>query len=252
MSSFIRVVVGFVVMAVAASLHALVLLVLFPSRNLRIRACNLWGWVVGPFFVWLSGSKVTLTGAEHLDRARPAIYVTNHTSTLDIFIGIGLGPLGTVGVAKREVVYYPFFGQLYWLSGHLRIDRGHRGRAIAAMQELSAVVRRYRLSIWMWPEGTRSRDGRLLPFKKGIYHLAIGTGLPVVPVVIAGAQQTWVKGTMKLRPCDITVDVLPAIDTSTWADQDCDDVIASLRQVFIDALPEAQRPLTADAAAAGA
>lgn len=243
MSSTVRISAGFVLMAFATTVHALILLVLFPSRNLRIRSCNYWGWIVGRAVVWIAGSTVTMHGAEHMDPAKSVIYVSNHTSALDIFIGIWQAPAGTVGVAKKEVVLYPFFGQLYWLSGHLLIDRGDTTKAIAAMQELTAIVRSYNLSIWMWPEGTRSKDGRLQPMKKGIYHLAVATGLPIVPVVVAGAHRVWEKGGMRIRPCDVHVRVLPPIDTSSWPDRDMAEVLAELHATFAEQLPVDQQPL---------
>lgn len=246
-SSLVRIGIGFLYMVVATILQGALMLLLLPWRNLRIRSCNYWGWVTGRFGMWISGSRFRVVGGEHFDGKRPAIYVSNHTSTLDIFLGIHVSPVGTVGVAKKEVVYYPFFGQLYWLSGHLRLDRGNHTRAMKAMKELERIVRRHRLSIWMWPEGTRSRDGRLLPFKKGIYHLAVAVGLPVVPVIVTGAQNTWKKGQMRLVPADVLVTVLPAIDTSGWKDRDAEEVVAELHALFVSHLPEDQRPLPAAA-----
>jgi 1-acyl-sn-glycerol-3-phosphate acyltransferase len=247
MPSWLRITIGLTYMAIATALHAVLMILLLPWRNLRIRACNYWGHVSGRFCVWLSGSTVTIDGWEHLDPSRQVIYVSNHTSILDIFLGIWLSPVGTVGVAKKEVVWYPFFGQLYLLSGHLRIDRGSTQRAVAAMRDLARIVDSYRLSIWIWPEGTRSRDGRLLPLKKGIWHLAVGTGLPVVPVVVSGAHRVWKKGSSRIEPADVHVQVLPAIDTSDWGERPIQDVLAELHAVFAAHLPPDQQPLAAAA-----
>jgi 1-acyl-sn-glycerol-3-phosphate acyltransferase len=242
MMSFVRLSVGVVYMAIATLVHALILLALFWSRNLRIRSCNYWGFVTGRFCMWISGSTLTVVGAEHLDGSRPAIYISNHTSALDIFMGIWQAPVGSVGVAKKEVVYYPFFGQLYWLSGHLRLDRGNHERAMASMRELADIVRAFGLSIWMWPEGTRSRDGRLLPFKKGMVHTAIETGLPVVPVVVSGAHKAWEKGTSRIRGVPITMTVLPAISTAGWRDRPAQEVVDELEALFCAHLPADQHP----------
>ncbi len=241
--SNVRIGVGLVYMAVATLLHSLLLLLMFPSRNARIRACNYWGWLTGRFCMWLSGSTLTISGGEHFDGSRPAIYISNHTSILDIFLGIWQAPAGTVGVAKKEVVYYPFFGQLYWLSGHLMLDRSNHHRAMEAMEDLHRIVSGYGLSIWMWPEGTRSRDGRLLPFRKGLWHLAVQTGLPIVPVVVAGAHEAWKKGSVKIHYADITVTALPAIDTSDWKDRGMEECIEEVHALFRDCLPPSQLPL---------
>jgi lysophosphatidate acyltransferase len=240
--SALRIAAGLLVLAVASTVHALVLLALMPWRGLRIRSCNVWGWVVGRTLLALGGVQVTVDGRALLRADRPAIYVSNHTSIHDIFLGIWLGPLGAVGVAKKEIVYYPFFGQLYWLSGHLLLDRGNHERAVAAMRTLVRHVKRYGLSIWMWPEGTRSRDGRLQPFKKGLWHLAVETGLPVVPVVVSGAHRTWAKGSLRLRPAEVRVTVGPEIDTSGWKDRAIDSCLEEVRAVFVAGLPGDQLP----------
>ncbi len=176
----LKLTVGLAVIAGVAVLQTLILLAVLPSRTTRIRSCIVFERLVGFSCVWLSGCRLSVTGREHLDRRRPAIYALNHTSLIDLFLVLRLMPYGSVGVAKKEVVRYPFFGQMYLLTGHLRIDRGHHTAAIASMRSLGDLVRRARLSIFITPEGTRSHDGRLLPFKKGLVHLALQTGLPVV------------------------------------------------------------------------
>ena len=155
---------------------------------------------------------------------------------------------GTVGVAKKQVVWYPLIGVLYLLSGHLRIDRSNSAQAREGLREMGDIVRKNRLSIWMWPEGTRSRDGRLLPFKKGIIHLALQTGLPIVPVVVTGAHLAWTKNSFAVRRVPIGVHVFPAIDTSSWTVDKVDAYAEQLHQVFADALPPEQRPVTTQAA----
>jgi 1-acyl-sn-glycerol-3-phosphate acyltransferase len=240
---WLKVVIGLVYMAIAAPLHGVLMVFLLPWRNLRIRACNYWGWVSGRFILLLSGSDVVVAHGERMRADRQVIYVSNHTSVLDIFLGIWLSPVGTVGVAKKEVVWYPFFGQLYFLSGHLLIDRGDHGKAMKAMQELVRIVRTFRLSIWIWPEGTRSRDGRLLPFKKGIYHLAVETGLPVQPVIVKGAHGAWGKGGLDIRETRIDVEVLEPLDTSSWKDRPMEECLQELHGVFLQHLPPEQQPL---------
>lgn len=240
---------GMVTMAVAVTVHFLVLLVLLPSRVLRIKSCNYFGKVVGPAMMWLSGSPVAWYGTENLDPKRPAIYISNHTSIVDIFLGIWLSPVGTVGVAKKQVIYYPFFGQLYWLSGHLRIDRSRSRSAVRSLRELARIVHDNGLSIYIWPEGTRSRDGRLLPFKKGIVHLAKQTGLPIVPVVVHNAHKCWEKSSLAVRRTNIRVDILPAIDTSEWQLSTINEHLELLHGQFVETLNEEQRPKEIAAAA---
>lgn len=240
----LRVITGTLIFAVLVAIWCLLLIPLLPWRVLRIKACNYFGKVAGSTLMWLSGSPLQIDGREHLDPARPAIYISNHTSAADLFLGMWLAPVGTVGIAKKQVVYYPLLGQIYLLSGHLRIDRGNSARAVESLRQLSEIVRRHRLSVYLWPEGTRS-NGPLLPFKKGVVHLAIQTGLPVVPVVVSGAHELWVKNTLRVRPVPVRVQVLPAIDTTGWSADHLEDHLATLQSAFADALPEAQKPLAA-------
>jgi 1-acyl-sn-glycerol-3-phosphate acyltransferase len=218
---------------------------LLPWRVLRIKACNYYGKAAGRTILWLSGCPLTVEGWENLDRSRPALYVSNHTSLMDIFLAMWISPVGTVGIAKKQVVWYPFLGQLYLLSGHLRIDRDDPTRAVESLKHLAAYVREHGLSVFIWPEGTRSRDGRLLPFKKGVVHLAVQTGLPIVPIVVEGAQQAWIAGTLLVRRVPITIRALEAIDTTGWTAGTLDGHLAELHDRFRAALPESQQPVAA-------
>jgi lysophosphatidate acyltransferase len=247
--TFVKLSVGFVFMGIGGTFFLLVCLLLLPFRVARIKACNVFGKTVGRAIMWVSGCRLTWKGTEHLDASRPAIYISNHTSSLDVFMGMWLSPMGTVGIAKKEVIYYPFLGQLYLLSGHLRIDRSSPRKAVQSLKDLATYVKDNRLSIFLWPEGTRSRTGRLKrPFKKGFGHLALQTGLPIVPVVVKGAQRSWVKGELKLRASDIEIEVLPPVDTSGWTKRKLAEHLAEVEQMFVDVLPEDQWPEVAEAA----
>ena len=249
LSTVLRFTVGTVVMGLSAVVFIVVLLVLLPFRNTRARACNIFGRTVLRAMVVISGCPVTITGREELDGNRPAIYISNHTSIIDIFLTAWLTPIGTCSVAKKSVIYYPFFGQLYLLSGHFRIDRGNREKAVASMKEIAVRARKHNLSVMLFPEGHRSRDGHMLPFKKGVIHMAVQTGLPVIPIVLVNVHGAWESKSMRLGRVPLGVHVLPPVDTSKWSEQDLDISVAELEQVFIDALPESQHPLPAKTAA---
>ena len=227
-----RLVLGLTVVAFAALLQTIILLALLPSRSARIRSCIVIERIVGYSCTWLSGCHPTVHGREHLDGKRPAIYVVNHTSISDLFIVLSLIPSTTVGVAKKEIVCYPFFGQVYLLSGHLRIDRSNREAAAASMRALGKLVHEYNLSVVMSPEGTRSRDGRLQPFKKGLVHLAMQTGLPIVPMVIHGAHRAWRPDSLAIRPQQVRVDILPAVSTTHWSSKSTDDAVDEIHAIY--------------------
>ena len=238
--------VGLTLLALGVFVFGLVCLVLLPSRRLRIAACNVFGHLMGPMLLTVSGTRLVGNPALHMQQAFPAIYVSNHTSIIDMFIAIACCPLFTCGVAKKEIIYYPFFGQLYYMSGHLRIDRGNREAAAAGMQQTAQLVSRFGLGMWIWAEGTRSRAGRLQPLKKGFAHMALATRLPIVPVVVKGAHKGWVKNSMLSRPCSVEVQVLPAIRTEQWSMATLDEHIAEVHAAFNAALPDDQKgvPMT--------
>jgi 1-acyl-sn-glycerol-3-phosphate acyltransferase len=113
----------------------------------------------------------------------------------------------------------------------------------------AAFMKGKKLGIWIMPEGTRSKDGRLLPFKKGFVHFAIAAGLPVVPVVFHGAHKNWPLGPLNFTPMELRIDVLPPIDTSRWKEETAADHAAQVRDVVVAALGEDQKPLAAPLAA---
>ncbi len=241
--SAIRMSFGFLLVAGASTFTIILALLLLPSRVARIKLCNYYGKIIGYSITRIAGVKPIVHAGERIKASAPAIYVANHTSTLDAFLSIWLCPVGGCGVVKKEVLRIPFFGQLYMLSGHLWLDRANQGSAIAALQGTAKVVREHRLSIWIMPEGTRSKDGRLRPFKLGFVHLAIATGLPVVPVVLHGVHKNWVTGTWFVQPTTVDIDVLEPIDTSHWKAETAREHAAEVHAVFARALRDDQKPL---------
>jgi 1-acyl-sn-glycerol-3-phosphate acyltransferase len=236
LTSAVRVVLGFLLLAVCSTLCLVAAVLLLPWRIARIYLCNLYGHTLGRGITYLAGVTPVVQGREHLDGSRPAIYVANHTSSLDAFLCIWLCPYGGCGVFKKEIVRVPFYGWLAALSGHLLIDRGNHGRAVEALRKTAELVKRHKLAIWIMPEGTRSKTGELLPFKKGFVHLAIATGLPVVPVVLHGANRNWEKGTLRFRAMKMDVEVLPPIDTSSWQEDRAGEHADAVHALFADAL----------------
>jgi lysophosphatidate acyltransferase len=249
LKSVVRFLCGFLFLGVTTSVTLALALLLLPFRVLRVKLCNWYGHTVGRSIVWFAGITPKVEHHARLQASNPAIYVMNHTSTVDAFLGIWLCPIGGCGVFKKEIVRTPFYGQLALLSGHLLLDRFNKDKAVETLRDAAEFVRKNRLGIWIMPEGTRSKDGRLLPFKKGFVHLAIATGFPVVPVVTHGAHRNWVKGEfLSYTPMDLKIEVLEPIDTSAWREETAGEHADAVHRLFAQHLPADMQPLPVEAA----
>ena len=235
-SFLIRFILGFIWLSFWSLTCMSLMLLALPSRSLRVRIGNLCGKMIGPPIARIVGAKVINPDSEKLNNSTPAIFVTNHSSSLDVFISMGLCPYGGCGVGKKEILRIPFFGQAYWLAGHLLIDRGNNSKAVASMKKMSDFVKTKGLSIWIWPEGTRSIDGKLITFKKGFVHLALATRLPIVPVVLHGAHKIWPAKTMQFYPGEVKVEVLDPIQTNSWSKETINEHVEEVKGLMAKAL----------------
>jgi len=154
--------------------------------------------------LWVAGTRVSLVGFENVPRDQPVVYVSNHQSWFDILALAGTVPGTLRFVAKKEFASIPILGRAMKAAGHIYIDRQNRAQAIEAYEEVAAWIRDG-LSTVVFPEGTRSRTGRLLPFKKGPFVLALAAQVPVVPVYVSNTFRILPKAHVLLRPQPITI-----------------------------------------------
>jgi len=152
-----------------------------------------------------AGVDVVLEGVEHLEATRPCVLVANHSSWFDVFALVGHLPVEYRFVAKKELESIPIFGRSWQACGHISIDRSDRSKAIQSLERVKEVMREARPAVIMFPEGTRSQTGELLPFKKGPFVLALQTGVPVVPAAIVGARDIMHKGDWRIRKGQVRV-----------------------------------------------
>lgn len=132
------------------------------------------------------------------------MYVANHQNSYDLFTIPAMVPKNCVSVGKKSLKWIPFFGQLYWLSGNILIDRSNRSKAAGTISKAAAKIKQKGLSVWMFPEGTRSYGRGLLPFKTGAFHTAMSAEVPVVPVCMNTTDKTiklnrWDNGTIYIE-----------------------------------------------------
>ena len=196
----------------------------------------------------LIGLDLDVHGREHLWRHRPAIFMFNHQSNADMLIMASLIRRDIVGVGKRELKQLPVIGPLMGAAGVVFIDRSDRRAAIETMKPLVNAMRDERKSLVIAPEGTRAPTRKLGAFKKGGFHIAIESGVPIVPVVIHNSGDISPKGEKIFRSGTVHVDVLPAIDTSQWMVSTVDDHVAEIRNTFLRALGQPELSVAETAA----
>ncbi|KAF3785189.1 1-acyl-sn-glycerol-3-phosphate acyltransferase [Nymphaea thermarum] len=142
-----------------------------------------------------------------------------------------------------QIIWYPLLGQLYLLANHLRIDRSNPASAIESLKKAAHDVVKNNLSLIIFPEGTRSETGRLLPFKKGFVHMALQTRLPVVPIILTGTHLAWKKNSLRVRPAPLSVRYLPPIKSDDWNEDKISEYVDMVHALYDKHLPESQKPL---------
>jgi 1-acyl-sn-glycerol-3-phosphate acyltransferase len=149
--------------------------------------------------LWAAGVPYRVVGLEAVAVDRPFVIASNHQSWFDIFLLAAALPGSLRFVAKKELARVPLLGRAMRHAGHIFIDRQNRQAAFGAYEEAAAAIREG-ISAVVFPEGTRSRTGELLPFKKGPFVLAIAAGVPLVPAYCAGTFTLLPKGSWRIRP----------------------------------------------------
>jgi len=196
------------------------------------------GTYVGISGVKLIGVKVDVRGLEHLEAGRNYIFMSNHVSSLDPPVLIPSIPGRCSVLVKKEVFRIPILGLAMRMADLVPVDRRHRESAIESVRAAVEVMRHH-IHMVIFVEGTRSWDGRLLPFKKGPFHLAMEVGAPVVPVTILGTYECWPKGKFVVRPGTATVVFHPPIDPAGFSDRE--ELMATVRETIAGALPQERR-----------
>ncbi len=177
--------------------------------------------------------KFEMSGDFISDPRRPYVAVSNHESYADIFL-ISHLPWEMKWLSKETMFKIPCFGWMMRMAGDIEVRRGERTSIVKAMKEARDRLRK-RVSVMIFPEGTRSRDGELLPFKDGAFRLALESGSPILPIVVAGTRDCMQKGTFRFQKARARVKVLPPID------------VTGMTMADVAALRDRTRTLIADA-----
>jgi 1-acyl-sn-glycerol-3-phosphate acyltransferase len=187
-----------------------------------------------------AGIKIEITGFENIPAGRSCIFMSNHVSNLDPPVVLPLLPGRSSVLLKQELMSIPILGRAMRMAKFVPVARGSRRDAAQASVEAAADALRSGLHILVYPEGTRSLDGRLSTFKKGPFFLAEETQAPIVPVALSGTQSMMRKGSSAIRPGVARIQVLPAIDPSQYETRE--ELMAAVRSAIAEALPPEMKP----------
>ena len=195
--------------------------------------------------VRMAGVRFETVGLDKFDHSRSYIYMTNHTSNLDPPIQVGLIPRSTSVMVKKELFKVPILGRAMRMGSLVPVDRGNRDAGIEAVREAKAVIEKG-MNMLIYVEGKRSFDGKLLPFKKGPFYMAIECGVPVVPITIVGTHYAMPKGRFAIKPGRVQVIFHSPIEPKDFGSREC--LMEKVREVIESGLPQEykQTPLTAE------
>jgi 1-acyl-sn-glycerol-3-phosphate acyltransferase len=201
-----------------------------------------WAGVRGVmFFVRAVGVRVRIAGTERIPSGT-CLFVANHTSTADAPAVVGAIPRRIAILLKKSLFAYPIVGQAFHLAHFIPVDRSKQESAIASLEKAIEAMRAGQ-SFLIYPEGTRSPDGRLQEFKKGAVVMAIKAGVPIVPIACSGAHRIMRKRSLEIHPGAILVEFLTPIYASQYTFEEREKLNAAVHDALAAGLPPDQRPI---------
>jgi 1-acyl-sn-glycerol-3-phosphate acyltransferase len=193
-----------------------------PWSLLRGNINTMYGWamIIMRLGIRAAGIRVRIEGVENIPRGESCIFLSNHVSNLDPPILLPAIPGICSVFLKKSLMKIPLIGTAMRMAKYIPVSRGHSRLEAAQSVAIAADALRSGQHIFIFPEGTRSPDGNLLPFKKGAFFLAADTNAPMVPIVITGTAQMMHKGSMKVYPGEAVVRFLPALRPQNFASRE--------------------------------
>ena len=178
--------------------------------------------------------KVTVEGLSNIDPSKSYIYMSNHQSNFDIPVLLAHLKVQFRWLAKAELFRIPLFGIAMKRSGYISIDRSDRRSAFASLKRAAEIIRNG-VSVLIFPEGTRSRDGNMRPFKKGGFVLATDSRVPIVPVIVHGTWPIMQKDRLRINPGDVVMEIGKPIETADYTRKTKDDLMEKVKDAICEA-----------------
>ncbi|MDD5168907.1 MAG: lysophospholipid acyltransferase family protein [Syntrophales bacterium] len=226
-----------VVITAFISSYVIVLALLRVPENSLHKVARIWASIL----LRLSGVKVETVGLENILDGRAQIFMSNHQSDFDILIVLAFIPGQFRWIAKKELFRIPAFGRAMRNAGYIEMDRQNHEKALRSLEIASQKIREGR-SVMSFPEGTRSRDGKIKDFKQGLFHLALQAGVPIVPISIIGASEIMPKRSLMVNPGRITMVIGEPVDASQYSAETRHELMGKVRGTIVDNFNAWQRP----------
>jgi 1-acyl-sn-glycerol-3-phosphate acyltransferase len=202
--------------------------IISPGENKSHKVAQIWARIL----LFLTNTRVTVIGAENVQAQKPQIYMANHQSDVDILIVLAHVPGQFRWIAKKELFQIPIFGAAMRGAGYIEIDRQNHEKATISLDQAARKIRDGK-SVMSFPEGTRSKDGKVKAFKQGMFHLAIKSGVPIVPISIIGASDIMPKRSLIIKPGNVTLVIDKPIELKEYSIENRHELIEKVRNVII-------------------
>jgi 1-acyl-sn-glycerol-3-phosphate acyltransferase len=190
--------------------------VLAGAFNPYSRVVYYLGLIWARCILWIAGARLIIEGLQNIDLKRQYVFIGNHQSHFDVLTVFSAIPLIMRFLTKKELFKIPVFGWALSAVGMIKIDRAHHEESVKSMNEALEVMRRNKISLVVFPEGTRSPDGKLGTFKKGGFIIAIKGKIPIVPISISGSRFVLPKHSSRATPGPIKMVIAKPIETGNY------------------------------------
>lgn len=234
-------IVGGLLLLVVSAASLAIALVRGPAGHAAVFAARTYSRVMQKVLGW----RVEAAGTERFAECAPSVVMARHQSNLDVVVLGEVFPPGAIAIGKKELEWIPLFGWLWTATGNVLIDRRNVGAAMEAIRAAAGAARTAAVSVWVAPEGHRNMNAEMLPFKKGVFHLAVDAQFPILPIAVSPLSAVIDARRWAVRPGTVRLRVLPPVPTSGLTAADVPALMARVREV----LGEGQRDLAAGAPA---
>ncbi|NXE96682.1 PLCA acyltransferase, partial [Menura novaehollandiae] len=182
---------------------------------------------------YIFGIQIVVKGKENLRTKKPLVLVLNHQTSLDIMVMMEILPDRCLPIAKKEILYMGTFGLACWLCGAVFIDRKRREESISILTQLAHSLHRDNLRVLIFPEGTRSHGGSMLPFKRGAFQLALKAQVPIIPVVLSSYNSFYNQKEKRFTPGKMIIQILPEVKTLGLGPEDVPKLTEQVRDSML-------------------